>query len=112
MELSEPRGRSAALLEQVRGAAADLTRSEELAREDIRLAAQAQAQIGEAGQAISQARGYSSMGFGVDTSMLRVAGDAGPAALASAELRAVDPARGRRHAVGAADLLLRPCSKP
>jgi hypothetical protein len=68
MELTEPRGRSAALLEQVRGAAADLARSEELAREDIRLAAQAQAQITEAGQAISQARGYSSMGYGVDTS--------------------------------------------
>ncbi len=68
MELAEPRGRSAALLEQVRGAAADLARSEELAREDIRLAAQAQAQITEAGQAISQARGYSSLGFGVDTS--------------------------------------------
>jgi hypothetical protein len=68
MELAEPRGRSAALLEQVRGAAADLARSEELAREDIRLASQAQAQITDAGQAISQARGYSSMGFGVDTS--------------------------------------------
>ena len=66
--MTEPRGRSAALLEQVRGAAADLARSEELAREDIRLAAQAQAQITEAGQAISKARGYSSMGFGVDTS--------------------------------------------
>jgi hypothetical protein len=69
MELAEPRGRSAALLEQVRGAAADLARSEELAREDIRLAAQAQTQIAEAGQAISQARGYSSMGFGVNTSV-------------------------------------------
>ena len=68
MELAEPRGRSAALLEQVRGAAADLARSEELAREDIRLAAQARAQITEAGQAISQARGYSSMGMGIDTS--------------------------------------------
>ena len=68
MEIAEPRGRSATLLEEVRGAAADLSRSEELAREDIRLAAQAQSQIAEAGQAISQARGYSSMGFGVDMS--------------------------------------------
>ena len=68
--MTEPRGRSAALLEQVRGAAADLNRSEELAREDIRLAAQAQAQITEASQAISQARGYSSMGMGIDTSTL------------------------------------------
>ncbi len=70
IDLSEPRGRSAALLEQVRGAAADLARSEELAREDIRLAAQARTQITEAGQAISQARGYSSMGMGMDTSSL------------------------------------------
>jgi hypothetical protein len=68
MEIAEPRGRSATLLEQVRGAAADLSRSEELAREDIRLAAQAEAEITEAGRAINQARSYSSMGFGVDTS--------------------------------------------
>ena len=68
LELALPRGRSVVLLEQVRGAAADLARAEELAREDIRLAAQAQAQITEAGQAISQARGYSAMGFGVDLS--------------------------------------------
>jgi hypothetical protein len=69
MEMTEPRGRSAALLEQVRGAAGDLARSEELAREDIRLAAQARAQLTEAGQAISQARGYSTMGMGIDTSV-------------------------------------------
>jgi uncharacterized membrane protein YgcG len=68
MEITEPRGRSGALLEQVRGAAADLNRAEELAREDIRLAAQAQAEIAEAGRAIDQARSYSTMGFGVDTS--------------------------------------------
>ena len=66
--LSEPRGASAGLLEQLRGAAADLDRSEQLAREDIRLAAQAQSEIDEAGRSISQARGYSSMGFMVDTS--------------------------------------------
>jgi hypothetical protein len=70
MEMAEPRGRSAALLEQVRGAAADLNTSEELAREDIRLAAQAQAEINEAGRAISQARSYSSTGFGIDTAGL------------------------------------------
>jgi hypothetical protein len=67
MEITEPRGRSAALLEQVRGAASDLKMSEDLAREDIRLAAQAQAEITEAGRAIHQARSYSSAGFGVDT---------------------------------------------
>ncbi len=68
VELAEPRGRSAAMLEQIRGAAADLERAEELSREDIRLATQAQTEITEAGQAIAKARGYASMGFGVDTS--------------------------------------------
>ena len=67
MEIAEPRGRSAALLEQVRGAASDLKISEDLAREDIRLAAQAQTEITEAGRAIHQARSYASAGFGVDT---------------------------------------------
>ena len=105
MELTEPRGRSAALLEQVRGAAADLNRSEELAREDIRLAAQAQSTIAEAGQAISKARGYYVDGLRDRHIVVRVAGDPGPAALANAELRAVDPARGRGHADGQADLL-------
>jgi uncharacterized membrane protein YgcG len=66
--VAAPRGASAALLEQLRGAAADLDRSEQLAREDIRLAAQAQSEIAEAGRSISQARSYSSMGFMVDTS--------------------------------------------
>jgi len=68
LQLSEPRGASAGLLEQLRGAAADLDRSEQLAGEDIRLAAQAQSEIDEAGRSIQQARGYSSMGFMIDTS--------------------------------------------
>jgi hypothetical protein len=55
------------MLEQVRGAATDLNRAEELAREDIRLAAQAQTQIADAGKAISQAGGYSQTSYGVDT---------------------------------------------
>ena len=67
-EIAEPRGRSAALLEQVRGASSDLNASDELAREDIRLAAQAQSEIDEAARAISQARGYASSGFMIDTS--------------------------------------------
>ena len=45
----------------------DLSTSEELAREDIRLAAQAQSEIGEAARAISQARSYTSSGFMIDT---------------------------------------------
>ena len=112
MEIAEPRGRSAALLEQVRGAAADLKISEDLAREDIRLAAQAQTEITEAGRAIHQARSYSSAGFGVDTKTARVAGAPVRAALAIAELRAVDPARRRGHANGKAALLQRHATGP
>jgi hypothetical protein len=66
--MQDPRGAAAALLVQVRDAAADLERSEQLAREDIRLAAQAQGEINDAGQAIRQAQSYAGMGFGSDTS--------------------------------------------
>jgi uncharacterized membrane protein YgcG len=68
LSLSQPRGASAGLLEQLRTAAGDLDHSEQSAREDIRLAAQAQSLISDAGLAIGQARSYSSMGFMVDTS--------------------------------------------
>jgi hypothetical protein len=68
-QLPEPRGASAGLLEQLRVAASDLDRSEQLAREDIRLAAQALAEIHDGARAIQQAQGYSSMGFPVDTSL-------------------------------------------
>jgi uncharacterized membrane protein YgcG len=65
ISMQEPRGIAASLLAQVRDAAADLERSEELAREDIRLAAQAQSEISDAAQAIRQAQGYA--GMGIDT---------------------------------------------
>jgi hypothetical protein len=67
MSIQEPRGIAASLLAQVRDAAADLERSEELAREDIRLAAQAQSEISNGAQAIRQAQGYAGMGIGSDT---------------------------------------------
>ncbi len=67
ISMQEPRGIAASLLAQVRDAAADLARSEELAREDIRLAAQAQSEISDALQAIRQAQGYAGMGIGADT---------------------------------------------
>ena len=69
LQLSEPRGGSAHMLEEVRGAAADLERSEQLALEDLRLAAQAVSEIDEASRSIRQAGGYSSMGFSADTSL-------------------------------------------
>jgi hypothetical protein len=68
LSMREPRGVAASLLAQVRDAAADLERSEQLAREDIRLAAQAQSEIADGAQAIRQAQGYGSMGIGSDTS--------------------------------------------
>ncbi len=68
LAIQEPRGIAASLLAQVRDAAGDLERSEQLAREDIRLAAQAQSEINDGAQAIRQAQGYRGMGIGSDTS--------------------------------------------
>ena len=59
------------LLEQVRGAGADLEQAERLAREDIRLAGQAQSELAEAARSIEQARSYFAMGVGADTSARR-----------------------------------------
>jgi hypothetical protein len=69
LQVSEPRGGSARMLEEVRGAAADLERSEQLALEDLRLAAQAVSEINEADRSIQQSGGYSSNGFTTDTSL-------------------------------------------
>jgi hypothetical protein len=66
--LNQPRGASATLLQQLRDADADLDESERLAREDIRLAAQAQSMISDGAQAIDQARSYAGMGIAADTS--------------------------------------------
>ncbi len=60
-------GEWARLLEQVRGAAADLAHSERLAREDIRLARQAEAEIQEAARTLRKARAYFSMGVTLNT---------------------------------------------
>jgi uncharacterized membrane protein YgcG len=60
-------GEWAKLLEMVRGAAADLSRSEQLAREDIRLARQAESEIDEAIRTIRKARAYFSMGVTLGT---------------------------------------------
>jgi hypothetical protein len=56
------------LLDQVRGARADLDQSERLAREDVRLARQAESEIADAARAIRQARGYFEMGVTLNTS--------------------------------------------
>lgn len=68
MAIQQPRGEAAAWLAQVRDAAGDLERSEQLAREDIRLAAQAQSEISAGALAIRQAQGYAGMGVNTDTS--------------------------------------------
>ncbi len=66
--MGEPRGEQARMLEAVRGAAQDLERAEQLFREDLRLAAQAQQEIDVAARAIRKARSFVSMGVGVDCS--------------------------------------------
>jgi hypothetical protein len=66
-ESSSLSGEWARLLEQVRGAAADLAHSERLAQEDVRLARQAEAEIQEAVRTLRKARAYFSMGVTLDT---------------------------------------------
>ncbi len=68
LDLNAPRGESTRLLEQVRGAAADLEQAEQMAREDIRLAGQAMAELAEARRAIQQSQSYFAMGVSVDAS--------------------------------------------
>ena len=66
-ESSGSSGEWARLLEQVRGAAADLAHSERLAQEDVRLARQAEAEIQEAVLTLRKARAYFSMGVSLNT---------------------------------------------
>ena len=68
LDLSSSRGEWARLLERVRAAGNDLEQAERLAREDIRLAGQAESELAEASRSIWQAREYSAMGVTVDTS--------------------------------------------
>jgi septation ring formation regulator EzrA len=67
LDLSQPHGEWTSLLDQVRGARTDLGQAERLAREDIRLAGQAQSEIEEVRRAIDQARGAYAMGVWADT---------------------------------------------
>jgi hypothetical protein len=67
LDLSAPHGESARLLEQVQGAVADLEQAERLAREDIRLAGQAESVVAEAVRSIQQARSSFDTGIAVDT---------------------------------------------
>jgi hypothetical protein len=66
-ETSRSGGEWARWLELVRGAAADLAHSERLAREDIRLARQAESEIQEAARTMRRARAYFSMGVTLGT---------------------------------------------
>lgn len=72
-DLGQPHGEWPRMLEHVREAVADLQQADRLAREDIRLAAQAQSEIDEAVRSIDQARGYSAMDVGTDTSAAEAA---------------------------------------
>jgi hypothetical protein len=75
LDLSEPHGDWVGLLEQVGGAREDLEHAERLAREDIRLAGQAQSEVDEAARAIEQARSSFAMGIAADTSAAEFALD-------------------------------------
>ena len=66
IDLDSPRGESARLLDQVRGAMADLEQAERMAREDIQLAQQAMAELAEARRAIDGSRSYFAMGVGAE----------------------------------------------
>ncbi len=67
LDLSQPHGDWVRMLDQVRGAAADLEQADRLAREDIRLAGQAQSEIDDASRAVEQARQAYAMGVWADT---------------------------------------------
>jgi septation ring formation regulator EzrA len=67
LDLSQPHGEWVSMVDQVRGARTDLEQAERLAREDIRLAGQAQSEIEDASRAIDQARGTYAMGVWADT---------------------------------------------
>ncbi|WP_337174122.1 TPM domain-containing protein [Paludisphaera sp.] len=56
------------LLERVRDARRDLEQSERLAREDVRLARDAESEIAEAARTIREGRAFLSMGVGMDVS--------------------------------------------
>jgi septation ring formation regulator EzrA len=75
LDLEQSHGEWPRMLDQVKGAVGDLEQAERLAREDIRLAAQAQAEIEEAARSIGQARGDFGMGVGADTSAAQAAVD-------------------------------------
>ncbi len=75
IDLSQPHGDWTGRLEQLRGAREDLEQAERLAREDIRLAGQAQSEIDEAARSIDQARSFFGMGIGADTSAAEAALD-------------------------------------
>jgi len=66
-ESARSAGEWARWLEMVRGAAADLAHSDRLAREDIRLARQAESEIQEAARTLRKARAYFSMGVTLGT---------------------------------------------
>jgi hypothetical protein len=68
VDIEAPRGESARLLEQVQGAATDLETAQRMAQEDIRLAAQAQAELTEATRALRKARTFFSLGVTVESS--------------------------------------------
>lgn len=67
-ELAAPHGEWTRWLDQVRGAQTDLQQAEQLARQDILLASQAQSEVDAAANLVHQVQSSGSMGFAPDTS--------------------------------------------
>ncbi len=72
---SSSRGEWTRLIEQIRGAVEDLEQADRLAREDIRLAGQAEAVLADAARTIRQTGGSFATGVAVDTSAAEAALD-------------------------------------
>ncbi len=93
-ELAAPHGEWTRWLDQVRGAQTDLQQAEQLARQDILLASQAQSEVEAAANLVHQVQSSGSMGFAPDTSAAESALDRAGGLLRSQQYEAAIDAAG------------------
>ncbi|MHB1558622.1 MAG: TPM domain-containing protein [Isosphaeraceae bacterium] len=93
-ELAAPHGEWTRWLDQVRGAQADLLQAEQLARQDILLASQAQSEVDAAANLVHQVQSSGSMGIAPDTSAAESALDRAGGFLRSQQYEAAIDAAG------------------
>lgn len=93
-ELAAPHGEWTRWLDQVRGAQADLQQAEQLARQDILLASQAQSEVDAAANLVHQVQSSGSMGIVPDTSAAESALDRAGGLLRSQQYEAAIDAAG------------------